>query len=157
MKIQLEQLEHFQRTFRSHFAESPRLLEKWDYLLRKNLLQEELDEYLEACENGDSVEILDALVDIMFLTFGTVIAHGMQGVFEQAWNRVVENNMSKEIKHKQLAIDSIQFYEDAGVSVHMEPTDEGYLLIRDHDGKIMKPVGFEPVNLKDLVNVEESN
>lgn len=151
MQFQLEQLDHFQRTFRSHFATSPTLVDKEVSTLRYNLLLEELNEYKEACENGDLVEVLDAIVDILFLTFGTAITHGMDGVLEEAWNRVVENNMSKEIKSLKLATDSVQFYQDKGVVVHIEPTDEGYLLIRDSDGKIMKPAGFQPVDLTDLI------
>ena len=46
--------------------------------LRFNLMAEENEEYLEAAQNNDLVEVADALGDMLYILCGTIIEHGMQ-------------------------------------------------------------------------------
>jgi predicted HAD superfamily Cof-like phosphohydrolase len=64
-------------------------------LLRFNLLKEENEEYLEACKNGDVVEIADALGDLLYITFGTILRHGLQHKIEEVFDEIHRSNMSK--------------------------------------------------------------
>ncbi len=64
-------------------------------LLRFNLLKEENEEYLEACKNGDLVEIADALGDLLYITFGTILRHGLQYKIEEVFDEIHRSNMSK--------------------------------------------------------------
>lgn len=64
-------------------------------MLRYNLLKEENDEYLEACKNGDVVEIADALGDLLYITFGTILRHGLQHKIEEVFDEIHRSNMSK--------------------------------------------------------------
>ena len=48
--------------------------------LRHRLMEEENNEYLEAAEAGDLVEIADALGDQLYILCGTILSHGMQHV-----------------------------------------------------------------------------
>ena len=66
-----------------------------DYLLRYTLMREENEEYLEACKNGDIVEIADALGDQMYILFGTLLKHGLQHKIEEVFNEIHRSNMSK--------------------------------------------------------------
>jgi predicted HAD superfamily Cof-like phosphohydrolase len=66
-----------------------------EYMLRFNLLKEENEEYLEACKNGDIVEIADALGDLLYITFGTILRHGLQHKIEEVFNEIHRSNMSK--------------------------------------------------------------
>lgn len=87
------------------------------------LLQEEVGEYQEACEQRDKVAILDALVDIAYILCGAIIDQGMGRVFLQAWRRVNTANLKKvegEIKRRE-------------------------------DGKILKPDDWQPPYLNNLV------
>ena len=63
--------------------------------LRHRLMQEENDEYLEACEKGDLNLIADALGDKMYILFGTIIAHGLQYKIEEVFTEIHRSNMSK--------------------------------------------------------------
>jgi len=95
MQKQLNQLSEFQRAFNSTYNETPSLLEEEDYILRFKLLQEENEEYLEACRNNDKVEILDALTDQLYIVLGSIVSHGMQHVIEKAFSEVHNSNLSK--------------------------------------------------------------
>ena len=95
MQKQLNQLSQFQRAFNSTHNTSPTLLSEEDYVLRFKLLQEENEEYLEACRNNDKVEILDALADQLYIVLGSIVSHGMQHVIEKAFDEVQDSNMSK--------------------------------------------------------------
>jgi predicted HAD superfamily Cof-like phosphohydrolase len=50
--------------------------------LRYNLMAEENDEYFEAAQNNDLVEVADALGDMLYILCGTIIEHGMQDKIE---------------------------------------------------------------------------
>ena len=95
MQKQLNQLSKFQRAFNSTYNTSPTLLNEEDYVLRFKLLQEENEEYLEACRNNDKVEILDALTDQLYIVLGSIVSHGMQHIIEKAFSEVHNSNMSK--------------------------------------------------------------
>jgi len=63
--------------------------------LRYNLMKEENEEYLEAANNGDLVEVADALGDMLYILCGTIIEHGMQDKIEEVFNEIQRSNMSK--------------------------------------------------------------
>ena len=63
--------------------------------LRHRLMEEENNEYLEAAEAGDLVEIADALGDQLYILCGTILSHGMQHVIEDVFKEIQSSNMSK--------------------------------------------------------------
>jgi len=63
--------------------------------LRFNLMDEENKEYLEAANNGDLIEIADALGDMLYILCGTIIEHGLQDKIEAVFNEIQRSNMSK--------------------------------------------------------------
>ena len=63
--------------------------------LRFNLMAEENEEYLEAAQNNDLVEVADALGDMLYILCGTIIEHGMQDKIEEVFNEIQRSNMSK--------------------------------------------------------------
>lgn len=65
------------------------------YELRHRLMQEENEEYLEAAQRGDTVEIADALGDMLYILCGTILSHGMQDVIEDVFDEIQRSNMSK--------------------------------------------------------------
>ena len=95
MKQQIKDLETFQKSFNSVYNTEPTLLKEEDWKLRYKLSLEELDEYKEACEQGDIVEIFDAILDRLFLAFGDAVCHGLQDKLIEGFNEVVASNMSK--------------------------------------------------------------
>jgi predicted HAD superfamily Cof-like phosphohydrolase len=86
---------HFHETFQIGNADKPTLINERDYTLRYNLIKEENEEYLEACKNGDLVEIADALGDQLYILFGTILKHGLQHKIEEVFDEIQRINMSK--------------------------------------------------------------
>lgn len=64
-------------------------------LLRYNLMKEENEEYLEAAQQNDVVEVADALGDMLYILCGTIIEHGMQHKIEEVFDEIQRSNMSK--------------------------------------------------------------
>jgi predicted HAD superfamily Cof-like phosphohydrolase len=64
-------------------------------LLRFNLMKEENEEYLEAVQNDDIVEIADALGDMLYILCGTILEHGLQDKIEAVFEEIQRSNMSK--------------------------------------------------------------
>lgn len=66
-----------------------------DILLRYKLMREENEEYLEAAQNGDLVEIADALGDMLYILCGTILKHGLDHKIEDVFREIQRSNMSK--------------------------------------------------------------
>ncbi len=66
-----------------------------EYTLRYNLMKEENEEYLEACKNGDLIEIADACGDMLYILCGTLLKHGLQDKIEEVFTEIQRSNMSK--------------------------------------------------------------
>ena len=66
-----------------------------DVLLRYKLMREENEEYLEAAQNGDIVEIADALGDMLYILCGTILKHGLQDKISEVFQEIQRSNMSK--------------------------------------------------------------
>jgi predicted HAD superfamily Cof-like phosphohydrolase len=70
-------------------------LSESDVLLRYKLMREENEEYLEAAQNGDIVEIADALGDMLYILCGTILKHGLQDKISEVFQEIQRSNMSK--------------------------------------------------------------
>lgn len=95
MQKQLAQVATFQIAFGQNVEPSPTLINKETARLRYDLMKEENEEYLEAVENNDLVEVYDALVDQYYILCGTILEHGMQNIIEKGFEEVQRSNMSK--------------------------------------------------------------
>ena len=85
------------------------------------LIDEEVRELQYAINTNDNVEQLDALIDILVVTIGAIHSRGWDA--EGAWDEVMKTNAAK--------ID----------------LDTGKVRKRE-DGKVLKPDGWRPPNLK---------
>lgn len=77
-------------------------------VLRFNLMKEENEEYLEAANNNDLIEVADALGDMLYILAGTIIEHGMQYKIDEVFDEIQRSNMSK------LGEDGKPIYRDDG-------------------------------------------
>jgi len=124
MNKQLEQVKEFHQKFQQTISETPTLLSIAESRLRFKLGEEEVLEYKDAAEEEDLVEVLDALADQLYILCGTILKHGLQDMIIPAFDLVHSNNMAK-----------------------LGP--DGNPIFRE-DGKIIKPEGFQKVELKTL-------
>ena len=93
------------------------------FALYTNLIIEEQQELLEATLSDNRVEQLDALIDILVVTVGAI--HSMGADAEGAWKEVMMTNFAK-------------IGEDGKVR-------------KREDGKVLKPTGWTPPDLKPYV------
>lgn len=63
--------------------------------LRFELMREENEEYLEAVNDNNLVEIADALGDMLYILCGTIVEHGLQHKIEEVFDEIQRSNMSK--------------------------------------------------------------
>ncbi len=109
MQKQIKAVTEFHTAFRIGHSENPiGDLGEIKNLLRYNLMKEENEEYLEAVQNNDLVEIADALGDMMYILCGTIIEHGLQHKIEEVFDEIQRSNMSK------LGTDGTPIYREDG-------------------------------------------
>jgi NTP pyrophosphatase (non-canonical NTP hydrolase) len=80
-------------THRMEHHGPPRLLDSQESQFRIACMQEELDEYRQACERGDLTDQADALADLVVFALGTAHRQGLP--FDRIFEAVVESNLKK--------------------------------------------------------------
>ena len=83
----------FMKTFGQDVKKKPSLSSDKINDLRINLIQEELNEFIEAISNKDLKEAADALTDILYVTYGAGHAFGIN--LDNCFDEVQRSNMSK--------------------------------------------------------------
>lgn len=92
--------------------------------LRASLILEEANEFLVASQSSDFVGMIDAICDLLYVTYGAAVAMGID--IEPFFDEVHRSNMSK-----------------------LDP--ETKLPVRREDGKILKPSTYSPANIKRIL------
>jgi|TARA_B110000240_G_scaffold83717_1_gene95294 predicted HAD superfamily Cof-like phosphohydrolase len=96
MQNKTSSVKKFHESFKIGYNNSPVAdLGKEKHKLRFDLMAEENSEYLEAADNGDLVEVADALGDMLYILCGTIIEHGLQDKIDDVFNEIQRSNMSK--------------------------------------------------------------
>ncbi len=95
LREKIKSVEEFHNVCKIGNADEMKLIDERDYMLRYNLIKEENEESLEACKNGDLVEIADALGDQLYILFGTILKHGLEHKIEEVYDEIHRSNMSK--------------------------------------------------------------
>ena len=127
MKKQIEAVTLFHKTYGLGISETPKAsLGKEKNELRFHLMKEENEEYLEAVQNNDLVEIADALGDMLYILCGTIIEHGLQHKIEAVFDEIQRSNMSK--------------LDEDGKPIYRE------------DGKVMKGPNYFKPNISKILN-----
>ena len=96
MKKQLDSVKQFHDTYKIGYSNNPIAdLGPEKNKLRFKLMSEENEEYLDASNNNDIIEVADALGDMLYILCGTIIEHGMQDIIEPVFDEIQKSNMSK--------------------------------------------------------------
>ena len=88
-----EKVGAFMKTFGQEIKTKPSLSSDKINTLRINLIEEELNELKHAIENKDLKETIDALTDILYVTYGAGHAFGVD--LDKCFEEVQKSNMSK--------------------------------------------------------------
>ena len=148
----LQDVEKFHRIFNIPVENSPIIPHKDRCALRVSLIQEELNELEQAIENNSIVGIADALVDICYVLNGAVLEFGLQHDWKDLWNEVQRSNMSKTCNTEDEAKATVQKYiEEREVEAYYKREENGYIVRRTSDDKILKSINYSPADLKTIV------
>ena len=93
--------------------------------VRMELLREEYEELQEALRSGDLRSIAQELADLVYVTYGTALAYGID--LDAALREVHSSNMSKL-------------------------GEDGKPVLRE-DGKVLKGPNYRPPNMEEAINV----
>ena len=126
MKRKIECVEEFHEIYKLGNSKNPiGKLENEKEKLRFELMKEENEEYLQAAEKGNVIEIADALGDMLYILCGTIIEHGMQNVIEEVFEEIHKSNLSK--------------LDENGKPIYRE------------DGKVIKGPNYFPPNIEKIM------
>jgi hypothetical protein len=121
---------------------------EWDFVY--NFILEELEEYKQACESGDIVEILDALCDIAYVSIGNgAMLHGLKDKIWPAYMEVQASNLSKACSTQEEAQKTVETRsKEQGEACHYEQVASKYVVYRSRDRKVMKSINYFKPDLK---------
>ena len=136
---------------------TPTIPEKKEWQFVYDFVLEELEEYKEACEKGDIVEILDALCDIAYVSLGNgTMLHGLKDKIWPAYQEVQASNMSKACKTEEEAIETCKSEEQRiGEKTHFQKVGDYYIVYRSRDKKVLKSINYFRPNLHQFFTEEE--
>ena len=154
----VSEVETFNETFGKTNNYEPTIPSEKEWRFVYDFILEELQEYKEACERGDIVEVLDALCDIAYVSIGNgTMLHGLKDKIWPAYQEVQASNMSKACKTEEEAIQTVsQRAKEQGEACHFEKLEEGrYIVYRTRDRKVMKSINYYRPDLTQFFEPED--
>jgi len=116
-------VKEFHQAFGQRIGEKPEFPDDDERKLRVKLLREEFTEYLDGESFNDLVEVADALADIIYIACGTAVSYGIP--LDDVFAEVHGSNMAKLVNDQ---------------------------VIRRADGKIQKPEGWQPPDIRSIID-----
>jgi predicted HAD superfamily Cof-like phosphohydrolase len=123
---------------------TPVIPDEKEWMFVYNFVLEELEEYKHACEQGDIVEVLDALCDIAYVSLGNgTMLHGLKDKLWPAYQEVQASNLSKACSSEEEAQETVRVRSaEQEEPCHYEKVDKYYIVYRTRDRKVMKNVNY---------------
>ena len=127
----------------------------WQFVI--DFVKEELEEYEQACKNGDIVEILDALCDIAYVSLGNgTMLHGLKDKIWPVYQEVQASNLSKACQSQEEARLTVEKRsKEQGEPWHREEVSDMYIVYRTRDRKVMKSINYFRPDLEKFFTNEE--
>ena len=153
----VDEVEEFNHTMGKPNNYKPTIPTRKEWQFVYDFVLEELEEYREACERGDIVEILDALCDITYVSLGNgAMLHGLKDKVWPAYQEVQASNMSKSCADETEAESTVKVRsEEQGEPCHYEKVGDRFVVYRTRDKKVMKSINYFRPNLKKYFTEEE--
>jgi len=133
---------------------TPVIPDEKEWMFVYNFVLEELEEYKHACEQGDIVEVLDALCDIAYVSLGNgTMLHGLKDKLWPAYQEVQASNLSKACSSEEEAQETVRVRSaEQEEPCHYEKVGEYYIVYRTRDKKVMKNINYFRPDLKQFLN-----
>jgi predicted HAD superfamily Cof-like phosphohydrolase len=153
----VNEVEEFNATFGKPNNYEPTIPEKKEWQFVYDFVLEELEEYRQACENGDIVEVLDALCDIAYVSLGNgVMLHGLKDKIWPAYQEVQASNLSKSCSTEEEAMETVTVRsQEQAEPCHYEKVGKRYVVYRTRDKKVMKSINYFKPNLLKFFTSDE--
>lgn len=159
--LYMTMLRHFHEVTENDWHEEPTIPSKERLQLRANLIVEEAREFEQAAKDENLTEMADALVDLLYVTMGSVGELGLSKIFADLFEEVHRSNMSKICKTEAEALETIRAYEE-GINgldkcvAKYRPckTCGGFIVYRESDNKTLKSINYSPA---DIVGILETH
>ena len=163
MKTNFEKIGEFNKAFgvKEHttpqqniIRDDPKTIE-----YRLSLITEEYKELIEAVEQNDYVETVDALSDIMYVVLGMGRAIGVD--LDKAFDIVHKSNMSKLCVSEEEAKQTVEWYKQQfaeGKLSYDTPryrkSNDGkhWVVYNESTSKILKSINYTPANFKSILH-----
>jgi len=148
----LAQVAEFHHTFQHPVESEPLIPAPERCQLRINLIAEELRELETAIEDGDIVEVADALCDIQYVLAGAILEFGLGGHFKALFDEIQRSNMSKSCSSREEAEATQAYYRtERGFDSYIREVDGHWLVFREGDHKTLKSINYSPPNLERIL------
>ena len=153
----VSEVEQFNEIFGKPNNYEPTIPGKKDWQFVIDFVKEELEEYEQACNNGDIVEILDALCDIAYVSLGNgTMLHGLKDKIWPAYQEVQASNLSKACQSQEEARLTVEKRsKEQGEPCHWEEVSDMYIVYRTRDRKVMKSINYFRPDLEKFFTNEE--
>lgn len=122
-----------------------------------DFIKEETEEMEEAIEDGDIVEVLDAICDLLYVAVGNAtMVFGLKDKLVPAFKEVQASNMSKTCETEEIAQQTVvQRSQEQGEPCHYKKVGNVYVVYRTRDNKVMKSVNYFRPDLKQFFTETE--
>jgi predicted HAD superfamily Cof-like phosphohydrolase len=158
-----EKVMEFMNSFnqQTHETFQPQLIQDKSLTnLRLALIDEEVKELHEAVQKNDFVEVIDALSDILYVTYGAGLSYGIN--LDQSFSIVHDSNMTKLCKTEEEAQSTIEWYKENEKrydSPAYKKSNDGkyWIVFNESTGKVLKSIMYKPANFQSMFNQTSLN
>ncbi len=153
----VNEVEEFNSTMGKPNNYEPTIPEKKEWQFVYDFILEELEEYKVACEQGNIIEVLDALCDIAYVSLGNgTMLHGLKDKIWPAYLEVQGSNMSKACSSEEEAQATVELRsKEQKEPCHYEKVGRYYIVYRTRDKKVMKNINYYRPDLSQFFTSEE--
>ena len=153
----VSEVEQFNKLMNKPNNYEPTIPGKKDWQFVIDFVKEELEEYEQACKNGDIVESLDAWCDIAYVSIGNgTMLHGLKDKIWPAYQEVQASNLSKACQSQEEARLTVEKRsKEQGEPCHWEEVSDMYIVYRTRDRKVMKSINYFRPDLEKFFTNEE--
>ncbi len=153
----VNEVEEFNSTMGKPNNYEPTIPEKKEWQFVYDFILEELEEYKVACEQGDIIEVLDALCDIAYVSLGNgTMLHGLKDKIWPAYLEVQGSNMSKACSNEEEAQATVELRsKEQKEPCHYEKVGRYYIVYRTRDKKVMKNINYYRPDLSQFFTSDE--
>jgi predicted HAD superfamily Cof-like phosphohydrolase len=155
-KTNFEKVKEFHETFqmtRNNKFTQEILEDKKNVKLRIGLIDEEYNELKDATKIKDRKEVVDALVDILYVVYGAGDSFGID--LDKAFSLVHESNMSKVCDTEEIAKETVEWYKQNETrydSPTYKKSKNYYVVYNESTGKTLKSIKYKPVDLSEFLH-----